>query len=675
MVLEMLQKQSQGNKLLPDEINSALGALRGLLEGLREDTNPEIGFKQLYLPAMKLTSSPTDSPPVSLHKSSELLFDDSPHFHPRLKKFNQLFVVDVRKVGVKSSSSVNYKDLLMRLPSAVRPQMLSQVVTEEFADSSEGSEFAAKLQNADSLERQLCSEQFFRGIVRLIRHENKENEVPNEDVFASINDRLRSIEFLGLNKIKTKLVYQGNLIPDSEGEVSYFVGKVSAPAGKSIWKVYLRPDVDENLSKLYLAVTQVIAEVCEGLLGEAVMFIQEMLRIHPREIWSLLDEASIGQDDSYESRSNPLPIPGSFIPIEDHHLLNEDFEKVTPGEYVGYEIEDPSMQQKEGDATFIYAVIVEEVNAQEDASLLSKFYKVNVGKDKEPQEVEFADLYKFHRLQSSPLGLSDGLEKGKTTDKQMIFKQTSEILVEAWRLPEKRRRKIVKRLFLRWHPDKKSGDKTLCDEVLQHIQKEIARLESVQGDEKDGQSFYEPFFYFWKVRAKRQHTHRAKYRTNFREMYGSCDEVFGSDSSSGVPPSFCTKNPQPCEARRWLRQAEADWGAASNDLSTGNPSYEWACFKCHQSAEKALKAAQYADDAFKINRHDLSQNASRLNDSELLELATQLERRLVDSTHMRYPDRMCYPQIPKDVYSDEDAREALRLAKEILQRVRNLVPK
>lgn len=43
-----------------------------------------------------------------------------------------------------------------------------------------------------------------------------------------------------------------------------------------------------------------------------------------------------------------------------------------------------------------------------------------------------------------------------------------------------------------------------------------------------------------------------------------------------------TKNPQPGEARRWLRQAEADLVAASNDLSSGNPSYEWACFKCHQ---------------------------------------------------------------------------------------------
>lgn len=88
-----------------------------------------------------------------------------------------------------------------------------------------------------------------------------------------------------------------------------------------------------------------------------------------------------------------------------------------------------------------------------------------------------------------------------------------------------------------------------------------------------------------------------------------------------------------------------------------------------------MKAAQYADDAFKTNIHDLRQNASRLNDSKLLELATQLERRLVDSTYMRYPDRMCYPQIPKDVYSVEAASEALTLAREILQRVRNLIPK
>ena len=583
MVLEMLQKQSLGNKLHPNEISDALGAVRGLLEGLQQDTTTDMSFQQLFLPAMKLASSSTDSPPVSLRKSTELVFDDSPHFLPRLRKFNQLFVVDLKRVGVKSSSSINYKDLLMRLPPSVRPQMLSRVVTEEFADSSQGSKSAVKLHIAASLERQLCSEQFFRGIVRLIRHENKENQILNEDVLASIKDRLRSIEFLGLNRIETKLVCQGDHIPDSEVEVSYFVNKVSATDGKSTWKVYVRTDVDENFFKLYSAVTQVIAKACEGLLGETVMFIQEMLRIDPSQIWSMLDEKNIRQDDSYNgSRSNPLPLPGRFIPVEDHHLLNEEFEKIAPGEYVGYEMEDPSMQQKEGDATFIYAVILEEVNAQENTSLLSKYYMVNVGNDKDPQEVEFADLYKFHRLQSSPLGLSDGLEKGYTKDKEMIFKQTSEILMEAWQLPEERRRKIVKRLFLRWHPDKNPGEKSLCDEVLQHIQKEIAKLERVQGDVIDGQSCYEPYFDFWKIRAKRQHTHRERYRKTYRQIYTSCDEALGGDSSSGIPPSFCTKNPQPGEARRWLRQAEADLVAVSNDVSTGNPSYEWACFKCHQ---------------------------------------------------------------------------------------------
>ena len=49
-----------------------------------------------------------------------------------------------------------------------------------------------------------------------------------------------------------------------------------------------------------------------------------------------------------------------------------------------------------------------------------------------------------------------------------------------------------------------------------------------------------------------------------------------------VPPSFSTTNPQPRQARRWFRQAEADLAAVFNDINTSKPSYEWACFKCHQ---------------------------------------------------------------------------------------------
>lgn len=578
---------------------------------------------------------------------------------------------------MQCSSSMNYKDLIMRLPPAVQPQMLSCVVKEEFADSSDGSKLAVKLRIADSLKKQLCSEQFFRGILRLIRHANHENGTFDNSVVASIEDRLRSIDFLGMNRIETKLLFKDDHIPGSEAEVPYFVNKDSAAADRGIWKVYVSTEAEDNLTKIYLAVTQVIAEACEGLLREAVMFIPEMLRNDPSQIWSMLDEMKVRQDDSYNgSSSDILPQPGSFIPIEDHHLLNEGFEKLTPGEYVGYEMEDPSMQQKEEDATFVYAVIMEEVDVQEGTSIFAKFYKINVGHDKEPQVVEFADLYKFHRLQSLSLGLSD--QHGISTqpgDKNKIFVQISDILVEAWRLPEIRRRKVVKRLYLRWHPEKNPGDETFCAEALQHIQNEIARLESAEANVKVDQSSYHPFFNFWRTRARRHHAQRRGYRENFLRIYGSCESVSRRDSSSSIPPTFCKKNPQPGEAKRWLRQAEADLVAASNDLATSKPSYEWACFKCHQSAEKALKAAQYADDAFKTRVHDLTCNASRLQDSQLSVLANDLERRVVGSARMRYPDRVCYPQIPNDVYSVEAASEALELANAILERVRNLVPK
>jgi len=68
-------------------------------------------------------------------------------------------------------------------------------------------------------------------------------------------------------------------------------------------------------------------------------------------------------------------------------------------------------------------------------------------------------------------------------------------------------------------------------------------------------------------------------------------------------------------------------------------------------------------------------NASRLGDSELTRLANQLEHQVVDSTRMRYPDQVSYPQIPNDVYSVEMAHEALELARSILERVRCAITK
>lgn len=88
-----------------------------------------------------------------------------------------------------------------------------------------------------------------------------------------------------------------------------------------------------------------------------------------------------------------------------------------------------------------------------------------------------------------------------------------------------------------------------------------------------------------------------------------------------------------------------------------------------QAAEKALKAARYSKDADKTNVHNLVDNCYGLEDPELADLAEQLENLVGDSTCMRYPDKMSYPQIPNDVYSHDMAAKAKEIAEKIVERV------
>ena len=583
MVLNMLHGRCKGKQLDPNEVSSALKAVKGLLETMQVNPKAEQDISTLYLPAVYPFSGDfalnVTVLPVVLMKASELIFDDAPHYLDRIHNFSLPFLVDLKMADVGCKSNVNYKDLVMLLPTVVQPQMMSCVIEEKFVQSQDDSErfdFGA----ASSLRKQLHSEQFFRGIIRLIRHANQDGGL-DESVVATVRCSLQSIEFLGMSKIVTHLVHCGEVIQGSEREVSYFVEKGS-DSGQNIWKVYVNAvqDAEETISTIALTLSQLIAGACRGLLRDMILLIPEMLRIDTGKIFSLLDKMRIRRDDSYDAdKRDVFPPPGSFIPIAMHNLLNPGFEAFNPGEYVGYELHDPSLELQEGDATYIYAVIIEEVPA-DDVSQFTKPYKINIGEDKEPQIVEATKLYKFHRVQevtSSEVALCNQQDSSySASERQKIFDEISRALEEAWRLSEERRKQIVKRLFLQWHPDKNPGNEVFCTEVFQHIKSEIERLE--RGESRRGES-YSAFYGFWGRRANQYSSQRQQYRDNFFRHCGSSGYRGGSWN---VPPSFCTTNPQPREARRWFRQAEADLEAADNDIATEKPSYEWACFKCHQ---------------------------------------------------------------------------------------------
>lgn len=112
------------------------------------------------------------------------------------------------------------------------------------------------------------------------------------------------------------------------------------------------------------------------------------------------------------------------------------------------------------------------------------------------------------------------------------------------------------------------------------------------------------------------------------------------------------------EARRWLEQAAADLKAAGDSRRAGN--YEWACFQCQQSGEKALKALWIRDghDPWGhsllrlLDEHPHEGMRSRL--ASLRESASLLDKLYIPT---RYPNGL--PDLtPSRVYGESDARAA-----------------
>jgi len=182
-----------------------------------------------------------------------------------------------------------------------------------------------------------------------------------------------------------------------------------------------------------------------------------------------------------------------------------------------------------------------------------------------------------------------------------VMNDVSDQLEEAWKLPEAQRKKIIKRLLLKWHPDKNIGNEEFATIIIQHIQAEIERLElglprpanfdngqfdfdprnpftSSQSFQQNFASAYKFFFEQMNQRAKEHREQRERYQENFSREYSSGRGDYNFD----VPPTFSSVNPQPAQAKRFLRQAQEDLRAADNDYDAQDPAFEWACFKAHQ---------------------------------------------------------------------------------------------
>ena len=576
VVLRNLQKNCGDAKLHPNELKMCFKAVKGFfetLQGKSEEASALSSLSTLYLPAtpsgIRCLKKNLNTISVTLHKSSELVFNDVPAYEDRIKELRQHFLLDLKLMEVRVTLTMtNFKELMMKLPLQLQPKMLSLEVREKLING-----VFVKSSVFDLMMLRLCTPHFGQGIARIIKHDNSQKSDFDEEVIADIEKSLKRIQLCAVDSLKTALFLNDDLIPGSERDTKSFQEKCEIH-GEEKCMVYVNvvnATNDTDLARSLLS--GVVIEMYGDLLGKSAYLIPSMLQCAPNEIWSLLDKSDIRQDDTCSLDGTDIfPDPGSFIPVEDHHLLNDAFGDFEPGEYVGYQLHDPSLQLDRGVATFIYAVIIEEVMAQDVGCnedwvlrLVTKVYSVNIGHDHEPVEVTAAKLYKFCRFEE----ISNAQRRNRE-DREEVLLQISTILENAWKcdLSEGERRQIVKRVILQWRPEKNIGDEEFCFEVSKHIKDELFRL---------GGS-HEEFIDACVEIAEEHRSRREEYQEKVLQWYTSQDH----EPWRNVPPSFSSSNPQPGEAERWYKQAKADLEAGGNEIYSGKPSYEWVCFKCHQ---------------------------------------------------------------------------------------------
>ncbi len=126
------------------------------------------------------------------------------------------------------------------------------------------------------------------------------------------------------------------------------------------------------------------------------------------------------------------------------------------------------------------------------------------------------------------------------------------------------------------------------------------------------------------------------------------------------------------EGRRWLRQAMEDLRWARHLVEQG--AYHLACFLAQQVAEKALKAFLYAQGEEVVLGHSVQRLcvAAAGYAPEFQEYARSWS--ILDGYYVptRYPNGL--PDgIPSEVYTRAAAAEAVRLAGEAVERVREKI--
>ncbi|KAL1268267.1 hypothetical protein QQF64_033630 [Cirrhinus molitorella] len=651
---------------------------------LKEEQNKTPFFQnnQLYLPS-------TDG---RLYESSTLFFNDTVFQAARLEGPLETKLKLLEKLNCCHLGNDHYEHqtLLQFLPKQVRPKFLSDVISENLDGTSvQYCDYEGECEFSGWFEKHLSSAAFLHGLICLIREVSK-GGVSQSEAAEKCEEIFAKIQIICCKTLQTELLLNSKPLEGSKAETDVYVNKQ-----QNACSFYLKHN-DDMAHNVVSEITMCLTKEINALLGNclttsSLLVLGRLLHCSSMDdVEKALAKYGIHNSGHKEEGHGSLPKPGCSIPEEWHDCLDMNFlNNFESGEYVGF--------SKDESGEYFYAIVIERVDDPlgQMRQFPSKF-KIQVGSD-DFIEVSSLDLYQFKREKKAAVSKEStctDIERLLTSrpPPKTVFPETLEdirreidqSLNEIWKMSREDKQKALKRLYLRWHPDKNPDNEALATEAFRYLQRRIEELQrgttttanatasatdttttTTAHSTSSNCSDFRDFYNMWNTEAQSHRRGRERFYQNYsRRHYNFW--------------SYHRETPRPNreEAKRWYEQAQCDIKSAHND--TGGDSSEWCLFKVHQAVEKALIAAIYRGSGQYPNNCSITSLAQQVSHfssqlSSIPNTVRQLTDLGVDGKKTQYPNYHQFPHIPNKQFGIDNARRALDIATNLLEKIEEYI--
>ncbi|XP_061184826.1 sacsin-like [Saccostrea echinata] len=678
-VLDKIWIKSKGNILEPNERYSAEKAVQLLFSKLKLEEVVDLKVLTLYLPSKK----------GNLQRSDSLVFVDHKFLEQRIgENMPDLdFFIGFKELKIEAHDPVLE---ISRLPEKYRPHLLSKIVIEQLDTDCE--DWVIPSDYGKQLQKFLHCPEFVLGVCRLVRDEYYNNDKNfGEKDNLEILEKLQSVVVVCVERLTTVMAYKNKALPNTAMQRDVFSAQSLDEKDCEKLYIYFGVAKDSEIKTWINRISKHLSTILNTYLGKPLkennIHLPDVLKCigDPSAIEIELDQQEIRKIDVGIMTNTLLFMPelGSEIPISLHHLLDNSCTYIESGTFVAYELFDPIIDEDDtcdADPVYILAKVLQLISDHTkscpNADEWNILYIIDIGSENAIEAVA-SSIYKFFRNDDNDRSVDvvDGAVVFRWKTDQ-IKSYIRDVLRNAFRRTHRDFKRAIKRLLLQYHPDMHQENQDYFNELTVFIFFIKKRLE--EGKSVDDVDIFENFNNISHSPAsefEKTCNRRAANYVRRKKEYKSGG--LGGGGRSSFFRDFIVKGPQPGQAMRWFRQAEFDFLATSTDKNQPN-AYNWACYKSHQSAEKALKALLYQRDADQVDRvHNLAALVQGLNDFELSGLARQLEGITGNYFRMRYPDAVPGGHgkaTPSDIYTPNQAEEAVEIAGKILELVRRKIP-